>query len=95
MPLRIAPLDVRQWTLDAKKSDPKKTYSDIHGFHLLKAEDFQVASIFYVKLHVIINVFLFVYVFLINTLFNTLSNKTVSKLNLVGYFKMRKCTGPI
>ena len=66
-----------------------------HGFHLLKAEDFQVASIFYVKIHVIINVFLFVYVFLINTLFNTLSNKTVSKLNLVGYFKMRKCTGPI
>ena len=66
-----------------------------HGFHLLKAEDFQVASIFYVKIHVIINVCLFVYVFLINTLFNTLSNKTVSKLNLVGYFKMRKCTGPI
>ena len=66
-----------------------------HGFHLFKAKDFQVASIFYVKLHVIINVCLFVYVFLISTLFNTLSNKTVSQLNLLGCFKMRKCTGPI
>ena len=78
-----------------RKVTQRKHTQTSHGFHLLKAEDFQVASIFYVKLHVIINVCVFVNVFLINTLFNTLSNKTVSKLNLVGYFKMRKCTGPI
>ena len=78
-----------------RKVTRRKHTQTSHGFHLLKAEDFQVASIFYVKLHVIINVCVFVNVFLISTLFNTLSNKTVSKLNLVGYFKMRKCTGPI
>ena len=78
-----------------RKVTRRKHTQTSHGFHLLKAEDFQVASILYVKLHVIINVFLFDYVFLINTLFNTLSNKTVSKLSLVGYFKMRNCTGPI
>ena len=78
-----------------RKVTRRKHTQTSHGFHLLKAEDFQVASILYVKLHVIINVFLFDYVFLINTLFNTLSNKTVGKLSLVGYFKMRNCTGPI
>ena len=78
-----------------RKVTRRKHTQTSHGFHLLKAEDFQVASILYVKLHVIINVFLFDYVFLINTLFHTLSNKTVSKLSLVGYFKMRNCTGPI
>ena len=85
--------DNGQWM--QRKVTRRKHTQTSHGFHLLKAEDFQVASISYVKLHVIINVCLFVYVFLINTLFNTLSNKTVSKLNLVGYFKVRKCTGPI
>ena len=79
----------------SRKVTRRKHTQTSHGFHLFKAENFQVASIFFVKLHVIINVCLFVYVFLINTLFNTLFNKTVSKLNLVGYFKMRKCTGPI
>ena len=85
--------DNRHWM--PRKVTRRKHTQTWHGFHLFKAEDFQVAYIFYVKLRVIINVCLFVYVFLIITLFHTLSNKTVSKLNLVGYFKMRKCTGPI
>ena len=84
--------DIRHWM--SRKVARRKHTQTSHGFHLFK--DFlQVASIFYVKIHVIMNVCLFAYVFLINTLFNTLFNKIVSKLLLVRYFKMRKCTGPI